>query len=127
LVQGPTSEVTDIQEIGVSLLPPVKVGKLQAALHTKAKNSPDYRFYALYDKIYRWDVLGFAYARCRDNGGAPGVDGQSFAKIEEYGVIRWLDELTEELRNRIWATPRVGTMTAAPASPIWGHVRRGRR
>jgi hypothetical protein len=72
---------------------------LQAALQTKAKNSPDYRFYALYDKIYRWDVLGFAYARCRSNGGAPGVDGQSFAKIEEYGVIRWLDELTEELRN----------------------------
>jgi RNA-directed DNA polymerase len=86
----------------VSLLPPVKVGKLQAALHTKAKNSPDYRFYALYDKIYRWDVLGFAYARCRSNGGAPGVDGQSFAKIEEYGVIRWLDELTEELRNETY-------------------------
>jgi RNA-directed DNA polymerase len=86
----------------VSLLPPVKVGKLQAALHTKAKNSPDYRFYALYDKIYRWDVLGFAYARCRHNGGAPGVDGQSFAKIEEYGVIRWLDELTEELRNETY-------------------------
>src|ERR1700683_2616843 len=91
------SDVTDIQEIGVSLLPPVKVGKLQAALHTKAKNSPDYRFYALYDKIYRWAVLASAYARCRSNGGAPGVDGQSFAKIEEYGVIRWLDELTEEL------------------------------
>jgi RNA-directed DNA polymerase len=86
----------------VSLLPPVKVGKLQTALHTKAKNSPDYRFYALYDKIYRWDVLGFAYARCRSNGGAPGVDGQSFAKIEEYGVIRWLDELTEELRNETY-------------------------
>jgi RNA-directed DNA polymerase len=86
----------------VSLLPPVKVGKLQAALHTKAKNSPDYRFYALYDKIYRWDVLGFAYARCRDNGGAPGVDGQSFADIEKYGVIRWLDELTEELRKETY-------------------------
>jgi RNA-directed DNA polymerase len=86
----------------VSLLPPVKVGKLQTALHTKAKNSPDYRFYALYDKIYRWDILGFAYARCRSNGGAPGVDGQSFAKIEECGVIRWLDELTEELRNETY-------------------------
>src|ERR1700693_1883142 len=96
------SYVTDIQEIGMSLIPPVKVGKLQAALHTKAKNSPDYRFYALYDKNYRWDVLGFAYARCRSNGGAPGVDGQSFAKIEEYGVIRWLDELTEELRNETY-------------------------
>jgi RNA-directed DNA polymerase len=91
----------------VSLLPPVKVGKLQTALHTKAKNSPDYRFYALYDKIYRWDVLGFAYARCRSNGGAPGVDGQSFAKIEEYGVIRWLDELTEELRNETYRSQPV--------------------
>ena len=45
--------MTDIQEIGVSLLPPITVGKLQTALHTKAKNSPDYRFYALYDKLYR--------------------------------------------------------------------------
>ena len=63
------SDVTDIQEIGVSLLPPHKVEKLQAALHTKAKNSPDYRFYALYDKVYRWDVLAVAYMRCRENGG----------------------------------------------------------
>jgi RNA-directed DNA polymerase len=94
--------VTDIQETGVSLLPPVKVGKLQTALHTKAKNSPDYRFYALYDKIYHWDVLGFAYARCHNNGGAPGIDGQSFAAIEEYGVLRWLDELTEELRKETY-------------------------
>ena len=86
----------------MSLSPPIKVGKLQTALHTKAKNSPDYRFYALYDKIYRWDVLGFAYARCRDNGGAPGIDGQSFAAIEEYGALRWLDELTEELRNETY-------------------------
>jgi RNA-directed DNA polymerase len=94
--------VTDIQEIGVSLLPPLKVGKLQTALHTKAKNSPDYRFYALYDKIYRRDVLGFAYERCRANRGAPGVDGQSFAEIEEYGVGPWLDELAEELRNETY-------------------------
>ena len=70
----------------MSLTPPPKVGKLQTALHTKAKNSPDYRFYALYDKIYRRDVLGFAYDRCRANGGAPGVDGQSFADIEAYGA-----------------------------------------
>ena len=61
----------------MSLSPPPKVGTLQTALHTKAKNSPDYRFYALYDKIYRRDVLGFAYDRCRANRGAPGIDGQS--------------------------------------------------
>jgi len=75
---------------------------LQTALHTKAKGSPDYRFYALYDKLYRADVLGHAYDRCRDNGGAPGVDGQTFRRIEEYGVDRWLDELAKELRNEAY-------------------------
>jgi retron-type reverse transcriptase len=80
----------------------VKVGKLQTALHTKAKDSPDYRFYALYDKIDRRDVLGFAYDRCRANGGAPGADGQSFADIEAYGADRWLDELAKELRNETY-------------------------
>jgi RNA-directed DNA polymerase len=80
----------------------MKVGKLRTALHTKAKNSPDYRFYALYDKIYRRDVLGFAYARCRANGGAPGVDGQSFADIEACGAEGWLDDLAEELRNETY-------------------------
>ena len=86
----------------MSLIPPVKVGKLQTALHTKAKNSPDYRFYALYDKLYRRDVLEWAFIRCLRNGGAPGVDGQSFADIETYGEERWLDELTEELRNETY-------------------------
>ena len=86
----------------MSLTPPPKVGKLQAALHTKAKNSPDYRFYALYDKLYRRDVLEHAYDRCRSNGGASGVDGQTFADIEAYGEDRWLDELAEELRNQTY-------------------------
>jgi RNA-directed DNA polymerase len=86
----------------VSLTPPIKVGKLQTALHTKAKNSPDYRFYALYDKLYRGDILDWAFTRCRDNGGAPGVDGQSFADIEAYGRARWLGELAEELRNETY-------------------------
>src|SRR4029077_283847 len=63
----------------MSLTPPLKVGKLQTALHTKAKNSPDYRFYALYDKVYRRDVLAFAYVRSRNNGGVAGVDCQRFA------------------------------------------------
>ena len=88
--------------MGVSRSPPVKVGTLQTALHTKAKNAPDYRFYALYDKLYRRDVLGLAYDRCRANRGAPGIDGQSFADIEAYGKDRWLDELAEELRNETY-------------------------
>ena len=71
-------------------------------MHTKAKNSPDYRFYALYDKLYRRDILAFAFVRCLRNGGASGVDGQSFADIEAYGRDQWLDELTEELRNETY-------------------------
>ena len=86
----------------MSLIPPPKVQKLQAALHAKAKGSPDYRFYLLYDKLYRADVLAFAYRCCIANGGAAGVDGQTFEAIEEYGERRWLDELTEELKNRTY-------------------------
>ncbi len=63
------------------------------ALHAKAKSEPGYRFYALYDKIYRQDILAHAYAQCRSNKGAPGVDGQEFADVEAYGVERWLGEL----------------------------------
>ena len=86
----------------MSLLPPETVGKLQAALHAKAKGSPGYRFYALYDKLYRKDVLAHAYQRCRANGGAPGVDGQTFADIEGYGLGRWLEELTQELHQKTY-------------------------
>ena len=84
----------------MSLTPPKKVSKLQTTLHAKAKRSPDYRFYALYDKVYRADVLAEAYRRCRINGGAPGVDAETFVDIEKYGLERWLDELTEELRTK---------------------------
>ncbi len=76
------------------------VQKLRAALHDKAKSAPNFRFYALYDKVYRRDVLEAAYGQCRSNGGAPGVDGQTFDDIEKYGLDRWLDELTEELRTK---------------------------
>jgi RNA-directed DNA polymerase len=78
------------------------VQKLQEALHAKAKQSPGYRFYTLYDKVYRKDVLWTAYRRCLLNDGAPGVDEQTFADIEAYGVQRWLDELAEELRNKTY-------------------------
>lgn len=86
----------------MSLQPPAKVGKLQAALHTKAKEAPTYRFYALYDKLYRADILAHAYARCRSNAGRAGVDGQTFAAIEEYGVPRWLEELAQELKGETY-------------------------
>ena len=84
----------------MSLTPPEKVGKHQAALHDKAKRSPSYRFYLLYDKVHRADVLAYAYECCRRNAGAPGVDGQTFDDIEKYGRGRWLDELAEDLRKR---------------------------
>src|SRR6478752_10461444 len=86
----------------MSLVPPPKVQELQTALHAKAKESPSYRFYRLYDKVYRRDILEFAYLRCRSNDGAPGVDGQTFEDIEAYGRDRWLDELTTELRGRTY-------------------------
>ena len=86
----------------MSLRTPQKVRKLQEALHAKAKESPDFRFYALYDKVYRADVLEFAYRRCRLNGGAAGVDGERFEDIEAYGLERWLGERTEELRKKTY-------------------------
>ena len=70
------------------------------ALHAKAKAEAGYRFYALYDKISREDILAHAYAQCRSNKGAPGVDGLDFADIEAYGAERWLAELALALRER---------------------------
>jgi RNA-directed DNA polymerase len=82
LSSRPTQDVATAGRLAMSLLPPTKVGKLQEALHAKAKKTPRYRFYALYDKVYRGDVLGYAYQCCRANGGAAGVDGQTFDDIE---------------------------------------------
>ena len=84
----------------MSLEPPEKVRKLQAALHAKAKGSPSYRFYLLYDKLYRQDILAYAYRVCAANGGAAGVDGQEFEDIESQGRETWLGELAEELREK---------------------------
>jgi group II intron reverse transcriptase/maturase len=78
------------------------VQKLRTALHAKAKGEPEYRFYALYDKMYRADVLWTAWRQCLINGGAPGIDGQTFADIERYGVTKWLGELAEELRTKTY-------------------------
>jgi group II intron reverse transcriptase/maturase len=86
----------------MSLATPISVQKLQRALHAKAKGSSSFRFYALYDKVYRGDVLGFAYQCCQANGGAAGVDNQSLEDIEAYGVERWLEELAHELKSRTY-------------------------
>jgi group II intron reverse transcriptase/maturase len=86
----------------MSLAPPEKLQKLQRALHAKAKQFPQQRFHALYDKVYRGDVLAHAYACCRANGGAAGVDQQRLEDIERYGLERWLEELAQELRNKTY-------------------------
>jgi RNA-directed DNA polymerase len=86
----------------MSLVPPTKVEKLRETLHAKAKRAPNYRFYTLYDKVYRMDVLWHAYECCRANDGAPGIDGQTFEDIEAYGKMQWLGELAEELRGKAY-------------------------
>jgi group II intron reverse transcriptase/maturase len=86
----------------MSLSPPLKVGTLQAALGAKAKSAPTYRFYILYDKLWRDDVLRYAWDRCRSNGGAPGVDGQSFEQIEQAGLEAWLASLRKELKDKTY-------------------------
>lgn len=86
----------------MNLRTPPKVQKLQTALHAKAKGSPEYRFYVLYDKVYREDILAYAYQCCKANRGAAGVDGQSFEDIESYGLERWQGELAEELRSKTY-------------------------
>lgn len=79
---------------------PVKIASLREKLNQKAKQEPTYRFYALYDRIYRRDVLGVAWALVRSNRGKPGIDGVSFDRIEREGVGQYLDGLHEELRTK---------------------------
>ena len=86
----------------MSLSTPETVRNLQAALHAKAKGSPSFRFYSLYDKLSRADILAHAYATSKANGGTSGVDMQTFEDIEAYGVERWLGELAGELRNKTY-------------------------
>ncbi len=86
----------------MSLVTPESVWNLQQSLQAKAKANPALRFYSLYDKIYRRDVLAFAWRRCRENGGSAGVDGQTLEQIESSGLGAWLDQLVEELKDKTY-------------------------
>ena len=86
-------------ETGEDLQAPDSVRRLQTALHAKAKGDPGFRFYTLSDKVWREDVLAAAWQAVRRNGGACGVDGETFEHIKERGVNGWLGELARELRE----------------------------
>src|SRR5712672_3087237 len=86
----------------MSLVTPEKIRSLQRKLYRKAKAEPAFRFYVLYDKICREDILRHAYGLARSNAGAPGVDGVSFAQIEASGLETWLAGLREDLVSKTY-------------------------
>jgi RNA-directed DNA polymerase len=88
--------------IDESLETPDKVRELQIKLYRKAKSEPDFRFYLLYDKIQRTDVLQRAWLLAKANDGAPGVDHESFVDIESKGLKEWLDGLGKELHDKTY-------------------------
>ena len=81
----------------MSLTTPMSIRTLQRKLYCKAKAEPAYRFYLLYDKIHRDDILAHAYALARVNAGAPGVDGMTFAAVEAMGLEEWLADIRKDL------------------------------
>lgn len=83
-----------------TLRTPEKLRELQRALYLRSKKEPSFRAYALYDKVYRQDVLAHAYALCKANSGAPGPDGETFEDIETRGSEALLKELHDELKTK---------------------------
>src|SRR5947209_9734043 len=86
----------------MSLATPDSIRKLQRKLYLKAKAEPDFRFYLLYDKICREDILHHAYVLMHSNKGAPGVDGVSFAMIEAAGCEEWLSGIRKDLIEKTY-------------------------
>src|SRR2546423_114404 len=109
----------------MSLVTPEKIRSLQRKLYRKAKAEPAFRFYVLYDKICREDILRHAYALARDNAGAAGVDVMTFAQIEASGLEAWLAGLREELVSKTYrpdpvrrgVVPKPGGGERAPGVP----------
>jgi RNA-directed DNA polymerase len=94
----------------MSLTTPSKIRELQIKLYRKAKNEPGFRFYQLYDKVYREDILNHAYKLARANYGSPGVDEESFRDIESKGLEEWMKGLREDLRNQTYRPQPVRRM-----------------
>jgi RNA-directed DNA polymerase len=86
----------------MSLETPIQIRILQRKLYLKAKAEPAYRFYLLYDKIYREDILAHAYELVKANQGAAGVDGQTFREVETQGLEKWLAGIRNELRTKAY-------------------------
>jgi len=86
----------------VSLRTPEKIRELQRKLYRKAKEEPTFRFYQLYDKVYRDDIHEYAWRLAKENGGAPGVDGQTFEDTERAGLTEWLAALREALKGKTY-------------------------
>src|SRR5258708_48223 len=102
LTFGGVSKMVGGRGLGMRPATPEKIRNLQRKLYRKAKAEPAFRFYVLYDKVCREDVLRHAYGLARGNAGAPGVDGVSFAEIEASGLEAWLAGLREDLVSKMY-------------------------